>query len=160
MAPKVTIRLAPAAASAGERIARDHAAGNFTLVVDAALQHFATLDAAALERSLMRAQIERGIGDRESWILAFRRWLASEFGFEHVESKYQSQYGGYMVVFFMKTPTEYPNEEDAFDIHAAPMQVIGNEPLPKTFVFARDSSPIAAAETLAAHIKANPPRQA
>lgn len=144
-----------------ERTAEQLSDGNSSLVVAAALAHFAALNEQALRRLILRQRAERNTGSRDAWMRTFWQWLAGLFDASdtNVNPYAPRTYGNFMIVFLLKGRGEPPGETDPFHIHTTAAHDVTLQDR-HTWTSPRLASPVEAAENVASWIRARSDRAA
>lgn len=144
-AKKSSYTISQSGALAAEVVAGRHANGNLSLVVDVALKYFASLPGEQIERLIAREHAERAVvGSRNAWMRAFWNWLSRLHGAsgDPIDNLFAPRsWSDHTIVFLLKSATQYPDESDAFAVHAWARDIGGHE-----WRFSRDASPVESAE--------------
>lgn len=158
---KVSYTLSDESAENADRIARQFSANNVSLVVDMAIRMLARRPEDEIERELARARADRNAADsRIEWTRSFWHWMAREFGgtTDPLPNPFAPRtYGGYLIVFLLKSMNEYPQEHDDFYVHATPAQGFAYSQATKNWELPRNASPVDTAEAVAKWIRENQP---
>ncbi|HEV3156310.1 MAG TPA: hypothetical protein VGZ00_03080 [Candidatus Baltobacteraceae bacterium] len=150
---KVSFSLSPFSVAVIGRAARDLADGNASMIVDVAVKCFARLDETEQQSFITRELAKRAAITREGWQHMFWQRLGAMFDVnDQVGNPYAPRrYGDFLVAFLTKSLSEFPNEDDDFNIHATEVEDLMHNR--KTWPFPRTESPIDVAETVGQWIR-------
>lgn len=139
---KISLNLADRAVEQARKSADETAAGNVSVVVDAALKHFLRLPIREQSRFVALHRAERTIETRSDWMQAFWQVLSSEVETtdRNANPMAPRHLHDYVFVFLMNRPDQEDREDDPFLLHALPDPSRQRAGAPRNFVFRRDDS--------------------
>ncbi|HTV30326.1 MAG TPA: hypothetical protein VMF32_21430 [Xanthobacteraceae bacterium] len=152
---KVSFSLSDEVAKRLEKSAKTVADGNASLLADLALSRLLDLPQAELNKLVARRRMDRLATSRDGWNRAFWLVLSEEMGREDaIDNPYVPRnYGAFYVVLLLNHVDRYDDEGDPFCPYVGPRTVTPESPAPFQWTFERSTSPVHAAETVAAKLR-------
>jgi hypothetical protein len=132
------------------------AGGNVSLLTAVALRRALEMPVAELRQLTDLERFDRWAPTRSAWMQAYWYVLARLMGrpqMDVIENPYAPRhFGEFFAVLLLNHVARNDDENDPFIPHIGPMPVTAASPPPVQWTFDRSSSPVAAAETVAAKL--------
>ncbi len=153
---KLSFSLADDLAGALSACAGGFAGGNASFIAEVALKRFLQLPPHEIGQLVARHRIDRKAATRSGWAEAFWNVLGELMG-QPDQNVFNSPYaprrfGDFYVVLLMRHMNRPDDESDPFSPYVGPMPVTPDSPAPFQWDFDRSTSPVVAAEAVAAKL--------
>jgi len=129
--------------------------GNASLVTEVALAELLKLPVEEIGRLVARQRLDRKATTRSGWMQAFWQILGESLGQpDFQENPYAPRnFGGFYAVLLLNHVGRQDDEEDPFVPYVGPMPIMPDSQPPFQWTFARSTSPITAAESVAIKLR-------
>ena len=151
---KISFSLSDDVAARLEECARSVADGNASLLTDVALKRLFELPKDELVRLVTRRRLDRMASTRNGWNQAFWLVLGEEMGArDTIDNAYAPRnYGDFYVALLLNHVGRPDEETDPFHAYIGPRLSTPTGLQPQQWTFARNDSPLMAAEVVAARL--------
>lgn len=134
------------------------AGGNLSLLTAVALKRILDVPTAELSRLADLQRLDRRAPTREFWMQSFWDVLADAMGRPEMKTAFDNpyvmrQFGDFYAVLLLNNVARYDAEDDPFVPYIGPMPVMPGSPPPVQWTFGRSTSPVTAAQTVAAKLQ-------
>lgn len=152
---RVTFSLQEPAADLLETAASRTANGNASLVAEAAITFLLQQPFREIQRLVRRQRLDRMAVTRTGWMRAFWDMLGELTEQPDVidNERAPRRFGRFYAVLLMHNIAQEDEEQDPFYPHIGPQPMLPNSPPPVQWTFKRESSPVVAAEAVAAKLR-------
>ena len=138
--------------------AAEVARGNLSLLTAVALTRILGIPKAELFRLVELQRVDRRAPTRDAWMQAFWDVLADSMGRPEMKTAFDNplaprQFGDFYAVLLLNNVARCDDENDPFIPYIGPMPVKPGSPPPVQWTFGRSSSPVTAAQTVAAKLQ-------
>jgi hypothetical protein len=132
--------------------------GNLSLLTAVALTRILGVPKGELLRLVELQRVDRRAPTRDAWMQAFWDVLADSMGRPEMKTAFDNplaprQFGDFYAVLLLNNVARHDAESDPFIPYIGPMPVKPGSPPPVQWTFGRSSSPVTAAQTVAAKLQ-------